>query len=248
LNYVYLAFQVDYHNLATVINGLKKINNFVGANITAPFKEIVVGLLDELALEVQQIQAVNTIKNIDNKLKGYNTDGYGFVSSLNEAGINLTDKKILIIGAGGAGRAVAFTVAKMRIRELFLTSRSELKVKKLKDDLDKFSDVKITCIDFPCINDIIKNIDMVVNATPIGLSSDNVLIDRQLLHPELIVYDLNYKKKQTTLLKEALIAGATAINGLSMLVYQAAAAFKIWTTEEAPIDVMKRICLEKFDK
>ena len=203
-----------------------------------PHKEKVLQFLDEISEEATFIGAVNTIVNMDGKLIGFNTDGRGFMKSLDESGISFKDKDILIIGAGGAARAAGYYLC-MEARSLTLYGRTQSKVERLAGDLRKVGDVVSTIGN---LSDI-KRFHMIINATPLGLKHDDPLpFDANILGKEQIVCDLIYKN--TRLLKEASEKGCSIVNGLGMLLWQGALAFELWTGKMPPIDVMRSV-LEK---
>jgi shikimate dehydrogenase len=212
--------------------------NIRGINITVPHKEKVIQFLDEISEEALFIGAVNTIVNTDDRLIGFNTDGRGFMKSLNESGISVKDKDVLIIGSGGAARAVGYYLC-MEARSLTLYGRTQSKVERLAGDLRKVGDV-VSTIDN--LSDI-KRFRMIINATSLGLKHDDPLpFDANKLGKEQIVCDLIYKN--TRLLKEASEKGCSIVNGLGMLLWQGALAFELWTGKMPPIDVMRSV-LEK---
>jgi shikimate dehydrogenase len=212
--------------------------NIRGINITVPHKEKVIPFLDEISEEALFISAVNTIVNTDGRLIGFNTDGRGFMKSLNESGISIKDKDILIIGAGGAARAVGYYLC-MEAHSLALYGRTISKVERLAGDLTNVKNIVST------INDLsdIGKYQLIINATPLGLKNDDPLpVDVNRLSPGQTVCDLIYK--ETRLLKEASKKRCNVINGLGMLLWQGALAFELWTGKMPPIDVMRRV-LEK---
>jgi shikimate dehydrogenase len=236
LDYCYVPFLVHPDGLENAVKAIRSMN-IRGINITVPHKEKVMQFLDDIHKEALFIGAVNTIVNTDNRLIGFNTDGRGFMKSLNESGISVKDKDILIIGAGGAARAVGYYLC-MEARSLTLYGRTRSKVERLAGDLHKIGNV-VTIDD---LSDI-KRFHMIINATPLGLKHDDPLpFDANKLGKEQIICDLIYKN--TPLLKEASEKGCSVLNGLGMLLWQGALAFELWTGTMPRIDVM-RSALEK---
>ncbi len=237
LDYCYVPFLVHPDGLENAVKAIRSMN-IRGINITVPHKEKVMPFLDEIREEALFIGAVNTIVNTDDRLIGFNTDGRGFMKSLNESGISVKDKDILIIGAGGAARAAGYYLC-MEARSLTLYGRTRSKVERLAGDLRKVGDV-VSTIDN--LSDI-ERFRMIINATPLGLKNDDPLpFDANKLGKKQIVCDLIYK--HTRLLKEASEKGCSIVNGLGMLLWQGALAFELWTGKMPPIDVMRRV-LEK---
>ena len=237
LDYCYVPFLVHPDGLENAVKAIRSMN-IRGINITVPHKEKVLQFLDEISEEATFIGAVNTIVNMDGKLIGFNTDGRGFMKSLDESGISVKDKDILIIGAGGAARAAGYYLC-MEARSLTLYGRTQSKVERLAGDLRKVGDVVSTIGN---LSDI-KRFHMIINATPLGLKHDDPLpFDANILGKEQIVCDLIYKN--TRLLKEASEKGCSIVNGLGMLLWQGALAFELWTGKMPPIDVMRSV-LEK---
>jgi len=235
LNFCYLPFQVAETDLNKAIQGIKALN-IKGVNITFPYKEKVIELLDEVEESAQRIGAVNTIVNNKGILTGYNTDVIGFKKSLQEDGKFFTKKrKAVILGAGGASRAVVYALLEEGIEEICIFNRIPEKAEKIKKDLSPFfpgSNINIFPLEKERLKDKIKNANLLVNATSLGMPPkiDNTpLPDEKLFHPNLLVYDLIYHPAKTLFLRQAERAGAKIINGLPMLVYQGIESFYLWT-------------------
>lgn len=245
LNYVYLPFEVKEAELKNAVSSLRALN-IVGVNVTVPHKEKIIKYLDEVSEEVLKIGAVNTVKNLDGKLLGFNTDKYGFVNSLKRAKIKLENKKAVVLGCGGASRAVCFGLLENKIKNLIITDIVKEKVERLKRDLKKFyPDVEIEGIlyDEEKILNVLKYADILVNATPVGMKPDLNSSPVSKLpedNKNLIVYDLVYNPLKTKLLKIAEKLKLKSISGLEMLVLQGAKSFEIWTGKTAPVKIMKR--------
>ncbi len=243
LNYIYLPFAIKPENIADAVRGIRAFN-FKGVNVTIPHKQAVIPYLDQVSEEARLIGAVNAIENQDGKLIGHNTDGRGFIRSLKEEGdFNPQDKQALVVGAGGAARAVVVQLALSGIEKIFISDINlELAEKLVRDLDDKVNQTQLEVIITQEIATIINDLDLVVNATPVGMypkvDVDSVIAP-DLLHNSLVVYDLVYNPEETVLIKAAKEAGAIAISGLGMLLYQGAIAFEIWTREDAPLRVMR---------
>ncbi|AEH07337.1 shikimate dehydrogenase [Methanothermococcus okinawensis] len=238
LNYVYLAFDVLPENLKYVVDGLKSLGTVDGFNVTIPHKVNIMKYLDEIDREAEFIGAVNTVKIANNKAVGYNTDGLGARRSLEEEIGKVENKNILIVGAGGAARAVAFEFAKNNNLTIInrTVEKAELLSKEISEKLNKpiyYNNLDVDIDDF----------DIIIHTTPIGMYPNieaKPIIDTDGIKDNMVVMDLIYNPKETILLKEAKKHGAKTINGLGMLVYQGAIAFEIWTGVKPDIDIMKR--------
>ncbi|MBU4128597.1 shikimate dehydrogenase [bacterium] len=248
LNYLYLPFPVKESNLKEALRALPALS-VVGVNVTLPYKERVLEYLDEVSEEAELTQAVNTILVKDSRLIGYNTDGKGFVTSLKKgAEFNPRDKKVVIIGAGGASRAVSIGLAKEGVEKITLIDIVFNKAQDLASHIAKnISKVEVAAVKEEGLGKEVREADILINATPLGMKPDDSLpIDPKLLHPNLLVYDLIYNPSKTKLLSEAERIGAKTLNGIGMLLYQGALTFTIWTGREAPIEVMARALKEEL--
>jgi shikimate dehydrogenase len=250
LNFCYLPFKVTENDLSQAIQGIKALN-IRGVNITFPYKEKVIEFLDEVEESARRIGAVNTIVNNKGFLTGYNTDVIGFKKSLQEDGkFVIKEKKAVILGAGGAARAVVYALLEEEIEEICIFNRTLEKAKKIKQNLSSFFP-KSRIIVFPLegedLKDKIEKAHLLVNATSLGMPPrvDNTpLPDEKLFHPNLLVYDLIYHPVRTLFLRQAERAGAKIINGLPMLVYQGIESFYLWTglkpEGEEVLEIIKR--------
>jgi shikimate dehydrogenase len=243
LDYEYVPFEVAPEDLSESLKGMRALH-IAGFNVTIPHKETIVPLLDEVTKLARVIGAVNTVLNQEGKLIGYNTDGAGFIDSLKEdAKTNPQGKKTVVLGAGGASRAVSIMLAEAGVKHLILADVQEEKAKELSEYIDSY--FELTC-DFMAVNSeelqrAIDKADILINATPIGMHpkiGESPLSENIKLHPKLLVYDLIYNPSQTKLLKKAKASGSKTCSGLGMLVRQGALAFTIWTGKEAPINTM----------
>lgn len=243
LNWLYLAFAVEPKELRKALQGCRALK-IVGLNITVPHKETIVPLLDELSEEVRLIGAVNTVCFEEGRAKGYNTDGRGFVAALQEEkDFNLAGKNMFIIGAGGAGRAVAVQAAREGASRVII---ADLKLEKA-EDLSRWINSKIKNepastveIESSGWKKALEESDLVVDATPLGLkNSDPTAFDTEMLSPSALVVDLVYNPPETALLNQVKRLGIAGMSGLGMLVHQAALAWEIWTGRPAPLKVMK---------
>jgi shikimate dehydrogenase len=252
LNYVYLPFSVPQTQLKAAVQGLIPLN-FKGVNITVPHKQKALTLMDKLSKEAKLVGAINTVEIKDNKLIGHNTDAPGFIESLKkDAGFNLKNKVLFLMGAGGAGRAVAFASALQGIKKIFIKELNNSLAVKLKNNLRAHFPKLIIETKLRYDEQIeagIKEADILVNATPLGMKpKDPCVIRKDFLKSDLLVYDLVYNPLETKLLKRAKQKKCQAVSGLGMLLYQGIKAFEIWTKKRAPLKVMKRALKEAIYK
>jgi shikimate dehydrogenase len=232
LDYCYVAFPVHPDYLEEAVKGITALN-LRGINVTIPHKEKVISFLDEVDKEASIIGAVNTIVNSDGRLKGYNTDGRGFMQSLVECGISAEGKEVLIVGAGGASRAISYYLGK-EAKKLYLYDIEKEKAERLVSDLKKIFDNIFMCDDISKT----EKFNILINATPLGLKEEGPLpFDTALLRIDQIVCDLIYKK--TRLLEEASKKGCITLDGLGMLLWQGVFAFELWTGQSPPVDIMR---------
>ncbi|MBM7622727.1 shikimate dehydrogenase [Sporohalobacter salinus] len=252
LDYLYLPFEVDPDNLKAAVEGIKGLG-LQGVNLTIPHKKAVIPYLDEVSREAELIGAVNTIKNESGKLVGYNTDGRGFVRSLAEENFELHNKNALIIGAGGAARAIAFQFGLEGVHELYITNRTLEKAKNLVCDIEEKLELKnVQALSFKTKNlkEIITEIDLLVDTTPVGMYPNfevEPVIDPSLIHQNMVVSDLVYNPVKTSLLRTANKKGAKIVSGLGMLVHQGAIAFELWTEKKAPIKLMSEVIKDEIE-
>jgi shikimate dehydrogenase len=243
LNYHYLPFHVRPHELATALNGFRALGG-VGFNATVPHKVPLLSLMDSLDPAALKIGAVNTVA-IDKKgqFNGYNTDAYGFITALKEKySERLSQKNILVLGAGGACRAVLLALLDEGADLITLANRTVKKAEELAGDFNRhYPQAKITpiALDFSALD--LTNIDILVNTTSLGLhGEDSFPLSIEQLPSHALVYDIVYSaNEETPLQKLANSQGLAFIDGLGMLIHQAARAFQIWTGEEMPVDLVK---------
>ena len=195
----------------------KEIN---GANITVPFKRDVISYLDELSLEAEKTQSVNTVYLKDDKIIGHNTDIDGFELAMKNVDYDVEGKKVLILGAGGVVPSIIFALYKMKVLSVTISNRTKTKAENLKN---LFNDLEI--VDWGKAS----NFDMIINATSIGLKKEDKLnLDLSKLQDSEFFYDVIYNPKETNFLKDGKNLGKITENGKKMFIYQAAKAFKIW--------------------
>jgi shikimate dehydrogenase len=232
LDMCYLAFKVLPKDLPDALRAIRALN-MLGVNITVPHKENIIPMLDRVDEEAAFIGAVNTVVNAEGKLTGYNTDGRGFMSSLSERKISVEDRDIIIIGAGGAARAISYYLSE-KASKLTLYDIDKSKMERLTNDLLK---IRSNVSSIEDVKDIDKP-DIIINATPLGLKPDDPLpLGEDRITSEMTVCDLVYKR--TRLLQEAERRGAQTLDGSGMLLWQGVLAFELWTGVKPPVDIMR---------
>jgi shikimate dehydrogenase len=236
------------------VNDLRKPQN-VGANVTVPYKEVVLPLLDEIDDLASSIGAVNTIVQKDDKLLGFNTDAYGFIEALDKEGhFDPEGKRVVILGAGGVARAVGFALVQRKVASLAITDGIFERARVLAENLvryikrtppsSKALKVDITAFQWQNLSSAktLNNCDLIVHCTTIGMKVSSQEgqspLSLEVIPKDVLVYDLVYNPWLTPLLELAQKAGANILGGLPMLVYQGAASFKLWIGKEAPVDIM----------
>jgi len=250
----YEAWETPREKLAQVVSELKQ-RSCVGANVTTPYKEAVIPHLDEVDTEALEIGAVNTIVNKGGRLIGFNTDAEGFARSLAEAGYTGGGKNVLVLGAGGAARAVGVTLLRMGASCITFANRDLSRAQRLVDDLaalDGGSILQFSDLRRESLEHLLPSCDVIVNTTTVGMkhgsAADKTPLPSDLIPSGVLVFDLVYNPPVTRLLVEAEARGARTINGVSMLVYQGAASFKLWTGKQAPVGLMFERVLEALKR
>jgi shikimate dehydrogenase len=232
LDYCYLPFLVHPDSLGKAVDSVRALN-LAGVNVTVPHTEAVIKFLDEVNEEASFIGAVNTIVNREGRLTGYNTDGRGFMRSLEENSIEVTDRKVLVVGAGGASRAIGYYLSE-KAKRLSIYDIDRNKLSKLTADLSRIRNNVVAV-------DILKGVgefDIVINATPLGLKKGDLSpFDVTGLSPAQTVCDLIYKA--TPLLEAAASKGCSTMDGLGMLLWQGVLAFELWTSVLPPVNIMR---------
>jgi shikimate dehydrogenase len=244
LNAAYLPWPVAPEALPAALRGLGSMQNLLGANVTVPHKEAAARLADRLTPEAQACGAVNTLRPTADGLLGDNTDGAGFLAALDEEfDLRADGRTVILLGAGGAARAVALALARAGARRLVLANRSPERAQALAD--------RVMTVYPGCVVAVerlapdwsphgLPEASLLVNTTSVGLhSGDPPLFDYARLTIDLAVLDLVYNPPDTRLLAAAREQGCRAANGLSMLLHQGAAAFERWTGRPAPLEAMR---------
>jgi len=248
LDFIFLAFKVKTAELETSIKAVRALG-IRGLNVTMPHKTEVINYLDEIDKTSRFLNSANTIVNTESKLLGYSTDGIGAIKALMENGVELASSNVVLLGAGGAGRAIALSLVE-NVSKLVILNRDYKKAKKLELDLNlKFKkNVSAESLSTDSLTNNLRDSDLLINATNVGMISNKKLsiVDSNLLTPNLTVLDIVYNPLETKLLADAREVGAKTINGIDMLIYQGAASFELWTGKKAPIDVMKNAVLKQI--
>ena len=239
-----MPVEVTVEDLKQVFLGLTKMN-VAGFNVTIPHKIDIIDYLDELDPLAATIGAVNTICVKDGKTKGYNTDGEGFIRSLEEkADISVKGKRVFLLGSGGAARAIAMTLAFHNADKIFIQNRTKAKAVKLADEINKHIRSCAEVVEsLESQRKAIQTCDILTNSTSLGMHPDEDLlpIDESLLSPDVIVADIVYNPLMTKLLKTARDKGCTIVPGLGMLINQGAAAFKLFTGVDPLVEEMSEV-------
>ncbi len=243
---VYVPFKVEKNDLEKAVKGLKALN-LVGFNVTIPFKKDIMKYIDDNTKEALLMGAVNTVKNIDGRFYGYNTDAEGFSRSFKEeSGVGFKDKKVAIIGAGGVSRAIAVKVAIEGAKKIAVLNRTESKASELSEVINN-NISKVSAgygLDDKKAPEILKDCDIVINTTSSGMYPDILncpLNDTFQFETGQIVYDAIYNPIKTSLLQRADEKGCITINGLGMLFYQGINAYEIWTGIKLKEEKIKEI-------
>jgi shikimate dehydrogenase len=236
LNYIYVAWEVAPQNLKFAIDGVRGLG-IVGLNVTIPHKEKVGEFLDELGEEARMVGAVNTVQNLNGKLIGYNTDVEGFKRAL---GVDVRGKRAVLLGAGGAGRAVAYALVSSGARCIIL-NRTEERAKELAERYKILGEIEGKALTPGNIKEAMRGADILVNATSLGMKGEEIEGVGEVLDEEILVMDLVYNPRETPLLRRAREKGARVVEGWKMLLHQGAFSFEIWTGRKAPLEVMERV-------
>ena len=248
----YEALHVLPEQLADAIQWLRSID-FIGANITIPHKVNVMKYIDEIDQHALAIGAVNTLVNHNGYITGYNTDGLGYIHSLqHETATQLSNKHVLLVGAGGAARAIAYEFAQAGVKRIQIANRSVERANELAALIHAscHSICEVEVISLEQIEDVINDQHIVVNLTPIGMTPnvDQTPIPLEWLHSKLIVSDTVYTPLETKLLQLAKQKGAQIHRGLGMFIHQGAIAFEHWTKQKAPIEPMRQIVEQQLQQ
>ncbi|MGG7201892.1 shikimate dehydrogenase [Clostridium butyricum] len=254
LDYAYLAFEVDNNSLEGAVQGIRSLQ-LKGSNVSMPNKTVVHKYLDKISPAAEMCGAVNTIVNEDGVLTGHITDGTGYMMSLKDNGVDVIGKKMTIVGAGGAATAIEIQAALDGVAELSIFNRKDDFWANAEDTVRKINE-KTNCKaslydldDLDKLKEEIATSYLFTNATGMGmkpLEGKTYIPDKSFLRPDLIVSDVVYFPRETELLRMAKEVGCKTMNGLGMMLFQGAAAFKLWTGEDMPIEYMKEMLDIKY--
>ena len=247
LDFVYVACPVE--DVKGALAGMRALKNFRGMSVTIPHKIEVMKYVDEISPADRKIGSINTVIHDQERLVGLGTDGAGALKALTDAGVDMAGKNVLMLGAGGAARAIAFTLAlNTALAELSLLDIAEAQVRGLKTDLEAGTDAVITggVMSEPALAAAMEKADLVVNCTPIGMHPkvDASVVPPQLFRSGQVVFDVVYTPLETKLLADARARGLQGISGVEMFINQAALQFEQFTGVEAPVEVMRRVVME----
>ena len=227
INAVYEKLKLEENDLENLILKVKE-KKIHGINVTIPFKKSVIPFMDRLSLEAQKTKSVNTVYLDDNKVIGHNTDIAGFEMSIQKSNINIINRKVLILGAGGVVPSIIFALSKMKVSKVIVANRTKEKAENLKNLFNN-----ISVIDWGKV----PNVDLIINATSLGLKEgDEMQLDFSLIGKNKLFYDVIYNPTETNFLKEAKKLGNKYENGKLMFIYQAFSAFKLWHGIEPSIN------------
>lgn len=249
LDYVYLAFEVDDKELENAVQSIRTLK-MRGVNVSMPNKTLVQKYIDEITPAASLCGAVNTIVNDNGKLTGYITDGIGFMRSLKDNEVDVIGKKITVVGSGGAATAIQIQAALDGVREISIFNRKDEFWENALNTVEKIranTNCKVNLYELSDLDRLKMEIDdsvLLVNATNIGMGNlvgKTYIPSKDFLRKDLVVVDVIYHPSETELLKMAKEVGCKAFNGLGMVLFQGAEAFKLWTGKEMPIDHVKKI-------
>lgn len=255
LDYAYLAFEVDNSALEDAVKGLRAMK-MPGANLSMPNKAAVIPYLDKLSPAAKLCGAVNTIVNRDGELTGHITDGTGYMGALKDNGIDVIGKKMTIAGSGGAATAIQIQAALDGVREISIFNIRDKFWDNAQETIEKITsetNCKASLYDLADLDKLKEEIEdsyLFANATGMGMKpreGQTYIPDSSFFRPDLIVTDVIYSPPETAMLKMAREAGCRTMNGMGMLLFQAAAAFRLWTGKEMPIEHMKEVLNIRYD-
>ena len=249
MDWVYVAFKLDRGDVEACAHGIRAMG-IRGLNVTVPHKVDIIPFLDSIDDVARRIGAVNTIVNDGGLLRGYNTDAAGFARALEERDVDVRERTVVLLGAGGAGRAVAFSLADRDAR-LVVLNRGVMRAKMLADEVAQARGMRIEHgpLTDESLQQWLPQASLLVNTTSVGMSpavGGESPCPAELLREDLAVCDIVYNPRRTTLLREAAERGARTVEGVQMLVWQGALAFELWTGVQAPVEVMRSTVEEEL--
>ena len=249
LDCIYVAFQVE--DVKSAMAGMRGLDNFRGMSVTIPHKIEVMQYVDEIPDVDRYIGSINTVVKEDGKLIGFNTDGPGALKAIVDGGVELAGKNVLMLGAGGAARAIAFTLAqKGNIGILVLLDINEEFLSQLTGDLKNGTDTVIVdgTLNPAAVAEHMASADLIINCTPVGMhpNEDASLVDEALFRPGQVVFDVVYNPLETKMLRQAKGKGLKVIQGVEMFINQAILQFERFAGADAPEELMRKVVMEKL--
>ncbi len=252
LDYEYLCFDVGEEGLRTAVEGLRTMG-VAGFNLTMPDKNLMAKLCDELSPAAEIGRAVNTVVNDHGRFIGHTTDGVGFMKSAEAEGVEMAGRRMVQLGAGGAGTAILIQAALDGLASIDVFNMKDAfwpRLCEVVDQLNSRTSCRVMLHELSALDELrsaIAGADILVNTTPVGMTGrEGCLIpDAGYLHEGLVVADIIYEPKQTQLLKMAADAGLKTFNGMYMLMYQGAASFKLWTGHDMPVETVKQLFADR---
>ena len=251
LDNCYMAFDVPATGLEDAVKGLKAIG-CCGFNVTMPYKSSIIPFLDEVDRDASLANSVNTVVAENGKLKGYTTDGIGFLQAMTDSDINYKGSTITTLGCGGAASSIIVQAAREGVARINIFKRKNASYSNIVDFANKItgaSDCIVSVYDMADMEALalsLKESDILINTTSVGMGDDdNSLVPKEMLDKSLTVCDVIYHPPETRLLKDAKSVGCKTMNGKYMLLYQGVAAFKLWTNQDMPVSLIKAECFDK---
>lgn len=240
----YIAYRIPKGELEEGLEALKKIK-IEGFNVTIPHKVEIMKYLDKVDEDCSLIGAANTVTNSDGVLKGYNTDMDGFLEPIKKRNLEIKDSSVLLLGSGGAARAIVAGFAKEKAKNITIANRTKQKAEELSQFAKKLG-IDARSITLEDVGESASEYKFVINATSVGLKNEASPISTKSIDSNSVIYDIVYMPIQTDFIKKSKENGATVIYGYEMLLGQAVRAFEIWHKIKAPYDAMKRSILGGF--
>ena len=250
LDFVYVAFRVE--DVKHALAGMRALENFRGMSVTIPHKIEIMKYVDEISDLDRHIGSINTVIKEGDRLVGLGTDGPGALKAIADAGVELEDQKVLMLGSGGSARAIAFTLARnARLERLFLLDIDEAMLQKLASDLEAGTDASVgsEVLTETSLAASMQDADLIINCTPVGMHphENSSLVPAELFRQEQVVFDIVYNPLETKLLNEAKTRGLKTISGVDMFINQAVLQFERFTGVDAPVEVMRRVVMEHLE-
>lgn len=240
---VYLTFNIEKENLKTTIDGFKAMN-IQGFNVTIPYKKEIIKYLDGISKEAKIIGAVNTVKNENGKLIGYNTDGLGFIKTFYNHKIEIKNKNILVLGSGGAAYGIVASLIEEKVNKIYINNRNIDNARILEKKINLINNNISTEVGDLSLDNIDRNdVDIIINTTPIGMYPMEKMSPIELngFSKDVVIYDIVYKPKNTKLIKDALEKGYRTFGGIDMLLNQAILSDEIWLNKKINLKIIKKI-------